>query len=244
MKQPNQSVRARKPRAADKRSIGPLTKSSVRTSRAPHVPGPLNFTPRQMKILQLIRDGRIRHGYSPTMQELADELGVSKVTVFEHVEALIKKGALAREPNKARSLSIADGVAVPDETRPLRFPLLGRIAAGYPIEKFADQDELDMVQVLRPRKGKEEHTFALKVEGDSMRDEGIMDGDYVLVERTEVARNGDRVIALLPDGQTTLKTYYREGDHIRLQPANPDFDTIRVRYCQIQGIVRGVVRRY
>src|SRR5262249_59614030 len=75
----------------------------------------MNLTPKQLKILQLIRDCRVRRGYSPTMQELADEIGVSKVTVFEHVEALIKKGALIREPNKARSLSIADGIAVPDE---------------------------------------------------------------------------------------------------------------------------------
>lgn len=202
----------------------------------------MNLTPKQLKILQLIRDWRVRRGYSPTMQELADEIGVSKVTVFEHVEALIKKGALVREPNKARSLSIADGVPVPDESRPLRFPLVGKIAAGYPIEKVADQDEIDLVDVLGAR-GKES-TFALRVEGDSMKDEGILDGDYILVERTEVARNGDRVVALLPDGQTTLKTFYKEDDHIRLQPANPGYDPIRVKFCQVQGIVKGVVRRY
>ena len=102
----------------------------------------MNLTPKQLRILQLIRDCRVRHGYSPTMQELADEIGVSKVTVFEHVEALIKKGALTRDPNKARSLSIADGIAVPDESRPFRFPLVGKIAAGYPIEKVEDRDEV------------------------------------------------------------------------------------------------------
>ena len=80
----------------------------------------MNLTPKQLRILKLIRDWRVLHGYSPTMQELADEIGVSKVTVFEHVEALIQKGALTREPNKARSLSIADGISVPDESRPLR----------------------------------------------------------------------------------------------------------------------------
>jgi repressor LexA len=204
----------------------------------------MNLTPKQLRILQLIRDWRVRRGYSPTMQELADEIGVSKVTVFEHVEALIKKGALVREPNKARSLSIAEGIAVPDEARPLRFPLVGKIAAGYPIEKVADQDEIDLGEVLGARKGRGESTFALKVEGDSMRDEGILSGDYVLVERTETARNGDRVVALLPDGQTTLKTYYKEDDHIRLQPANPQFDPIKVKFCTVQGIVKGVVRRY
>jgi len=204
----------------------------------------MNLTPKQLKILQLIRDWRVRRGYSPTMQELADEIGVSKVTVFEHVEALIKKGALVREPNKARSLSIADGVAVPDEARPLRFPLVGKIAAGNPIEKVAETDEIDLADVLCSPNRSQNSTFALKVEGDSMRDEGILDGDYVLIERTQVAHNGDKVVALLPDGSTTLKTFFKEDDHIRLQPANPQFEPIRVKFCQVQGIVKGVVRRY
>ena len=203
----------------------------------------MNLTPKQLRILQLIRDSRIRRGYSPTMQELADEIGVSKVTVFEHVEALIKKGALVREANKARSLSIAEGISVPDESRPLKFPLVGKIAAGYPIEKVADADEIDLVEFLSTV-DKAGSTFALQVDGESMRDEGILDGDLVLLERAQVAHNGDRVVALLEDGSTTLKTFYKEADHIRLQPANPDFDPIRVKFCQIQGIVKGVVRRY
>jgi repressor LexA len=204
----------------------------------------MNLTPKQLKILQLIRDWRVRRGYSPTMQELADEIGVSKVTVFEHVEALIKKNALVREPNKARSLSIADGVAVPDESRPMRFPLVGKIAAGHPIERVANEDEIDLADMLGQDALSAASTFALKVEGDSMRDEGILDGDYILVERTQTAANGERVVALLPDGSTTLKTFFKEDDHIRLQPANPQFEPIRVRYCQVQGIVKGVVRRY
>lgn len=204
----------------------------------------MNLTPKQLRILSLIRDWRVRHGYSPTMQELADEIGVSKVTVFEHVEALIKKGALVREANKARSLSIAPGIAVPDESRPLRMPLVGKIAAGYPIEKVAEEEELDLGTMLGPRPGKNNSMFALKVEGESMKDEGILDGDYVLIERTDIAHNGDRVVALLPDGQTTLKTFFKESDHVRLQPANPSFSPIIVRECKIQGIVRGVVRRY
>ena len=203
----------------------------------------MNLTPKQLRILQLIRDSRIRRGYSPTMQELADEIGVSKVTVFEHVEALIKKGALVREANKARSLSIAEGIAVPDESRPLKFPLVGKIAAGYPIEKVADADEIDLVEFLSTVDDASS-TFALIVDGESMRDEGILDGDLVLLERAQVANNGDRVVALLEDGSTTLKTFFKEDDHIRLQPANPDFDPIRVKFCQIQGIVKGVVRRY
>jgi repressor LexA len=204
----------------------------------------MNLTPKQLKILRLIRDCRVRRGYSPTMQELADEIGVSKVTVFEHVEALIKKGALVREPNKARSLSIADGVAVPDESRPMHFPLVGKIAAGYPIEKVEDHDELDLLDIVGPRPGRPGAIFALRVTGESMRDEGILDGDYILVERTDVAANGDRVVALLPNGETTLKTFFREADRVRLQPANPEFKPIYVKDCRIQGIVRSVLRKY
>ena len=204
----------------------------------------MNLTPKQLRILQLIRDCRLRRGYSPTMQELADEIGVSKVTVFEHVEALIKKGALIREPNKARSLSIANGISVPDESRPLHYPLVGKIAAGYPIEKIEDRDELDLMDIVGPRPGRPGAIFALRVQGESMQDEGILDGDYILVERNDTANNGDRVVALLPNGETTLKTFYREDGRIRLQPANPNFQPIYVKDCKIQGIVRSVLRKY
>ena len=204
----------------------------------------MNLTPKQLKILQLIRDWRVTRGYSPTMQELADELGISKVTVFEHVEALIRKGALVREPNKARSLSLSDDAVMPDEARPMSYPLVGRIAAGYPIEKFEQSDRLELESLFGPRVGQKGGTYALQVDGDSMRDEGILDGDYVIVERRETARNGERVVALLPNGETTLKTFYREGNQIRLQPANPEFEPIIVRDCKIQGVVIGVLRRY
>ncbi len=204
----------------------------------------MNLTPKQLRIVQLIRDWRIARGYSPTMQELADELGVSKVTVFEHVEALIKKGALLREPNKARSLSINESANLPDEDQPRQFPLVGRIAAGYPIERFAQADHLSLDDMFGPRRGEKGSTFALQVDGDSMRDEGILSGDYVLVERRDTARNGERVVALLPNGETTLKTFFREKGRIRLQPANPDYKPIVVDDCKIQGVLIGVLRRY
>jgi len=203
-----------------------------------------NLTPKQLDIVKFIRDCRVRHGYSPTMTEIAREFGVSKVTIYEHIEAILKKGALERVPNRARSLSIPEGFRLPDEEQPMRFPLIGRIAAGHPIEKFEQQDELNVADMLGPQVGRVGPTFALQVEGDSMRDEGILDGDYVIVERRETAQNGDRVVALLPDGQTTLKTYFQEADHIRLQPANPDYEPIRVTECAIQGVVIGVLRRY
>ena len=204
----------------------------------------MNLTPKQLEVVDLIHECRTTNGFSPTMQELADQLGVSKVTVFERVQALIQKGALTREPNRARSLSIADSFTSTNNS-PMRFPLVGRIAAGMPIERCQDNETLDLTSMFGPRIGQRGETFALQVEGESMRDEGIMDGDYVLVKKTSVARNGDRVVALLPDGETTLKTFYKEANGtIRLQPANPNFKPIVVEQCQIQGIITGVLRSY
>ena len=217
----------------------------------------MNLTPKQLRIFEFIRSHRATKGYSPTMQEIADALGVTKVTVFEHIEALIKKGALVRDPNKSRSLSIADDAELPNEVpdrqvgsdgpipMPLQFPLVGKIAAGRPIEKCAQDETLRLEELFSPRRGQQSAMFALQVDGWSMRDEGIFDGDYVIVERRDTARNGERVVALLPDGETTLKTFFKERNgRIRLQPANPDFEPIIVDDCTIQGVVVGVMRRY
>ncbi|MEY3022853.1 MAG: LexA repressor [Planctomycetota bacterium] len=228
----------------------PSPKSSKRSS--------LSLTPKQLRVLKLIRDTRRQKGVSPTMQEIADEVGVSRVTVFEHVEALIAKGALVRDPNKARSLLIAPDLFLPeDEEAPARdlqeerearlvFPLAGKVAAGMPIEKFEQSESIALEELFGPRVGGPRgKTFALEVDGMSMRDEGILDGDYVLVEQRSTARNGERVVALLPNGETTLKTFYKERDgRIRLQPANPEFEPIIVDDCRIQGVVTGVLRKY
>ena len=204
----------------------------------------MNLTPKQLEVVELIRECRVINGYSPTMQELAEQLGVSKVTVFERIEALVRKGALTREPNRARSLSIAHEFEQADNAS-MRFPLVGRIAAGMPIERCEDSDTLDLTSLFGPRVGQRNETFALLVEGDSMQDEGILNGDYVLVQKQSTARNGDRVVALLPDGETTLKTFFKESNGtIRLQPANPEFKPIYVNDCQIQGVITGVLRTY
>ena len=199
------------------------------------------LTPRQLEVLTLIRDGRRRDGYSPTMQELADHLGVSKVTVFEHVEALIEKGLLRRLPHRARSLEITPLARFPDR-RPTLIPLAGRIAAGCPIEAIEDIESLDLESVFDS--GHE--TFVLQVSGDSMIDEQIRDGDFVIVERRAQVRNGETVVALLAGGDATLKKFYRQGRRIRLQPANRRYKPILVRagQVQVQGVVIGVVRRY
>ena len=123
--------------------------------------------------------------------------------------------------------------------------MAGRIAAGMPIERCEHRDSLDLTSMFGPRIGQRDETFALEVEGESMRDEGILDGDFVLIKKCATAHNGQRVVALLDDGETTLKTFFKESDgRIRLQPANPEFDPIIVEQCYIQGVVIGVLRSY
>ena len=195
-------------------------------------------TPRQLEILGLIQNFRNRHGYSPTMQEIGDRLRLTKVTVFEHVGALERKGLLIRGPkHKARSLQVSSNFNFPDE-RPTRIPLAGQIAAGIPIEAVENPEILDLEEIF-DRSGE---TFILQVSGDSMIDEHICDGDYVVCERRELARNGETVVALLADGDATLKKFYTEKDRIRLQPANDNFDPIYVDNVEIQGVVIGVLR--
>jgi len=199
------------------------------------------LTPRQLAILRYIRDYKRSHGYSPTMQEVADQLGVTKVTVFEHVGALVKKGLLRRLPYKARSLELTSQVSFP-ESRPTALPLLGRIAAGYPIEAIEDEETLDLEEMFSSRAD----TFVLRVSGDSMVDDHIRDGDYVVVEKRSRVRDGQTVVALLDDGEATLKRFYREGKRVRLQPANAEFSPFYVdpSRLDIQGVVVGVIRRY
>lgn len=206
----------------------------------------LKLTPKQQRILLLIRDCQLTRGYSPTLQELADELDVSKVTVFEHVEALVKKGALVRDPNKARSLELAAKAVLPDEERNTKLPLVGTIAAGAPIEAVESRECLDLEDLFAPSHGgtRSGDVFVLKVKGESMINDQIRDGDYVICRRTENARNGETVVALLADGEATLKRFYKERGRIRLQPANEAFEPIFVDDCKVQGVVIGVVRTY
>jgi repressor LexA len=203
----------------------------------------MNLTPRQVDVLVAIRDYRHLHGYSPTMQELADQLGTSKVTIFEHVGALEKKRVLRRDRHKARSLEIVSDEKLPDENRSTKLPLLGSIAAGSPIEAVENREELDLEQLFRARGG----VYVLRVRGDSMIEDHLCDGDYVVIERRETARNGEQVVALLDTGEATLKRFYREGaGKIRLQPANATMEPriVEADRCRIQGVVIGVLRSY
>ena len=195
-------------------------------------------TPRQLEILRYIRDFRDRCGYSPTMQEIADHLGLTKVTVFEHVGALERKSLLLRgAKHRARSLQVSEDFRFGDE-KPTRLPLVGRIAAGMPIEAIEDQESLDLGEIFESAG----NTFALQVAGDSMIDDQIRDGDYVICQRSSTARDGQTVVALLADGEATLKKFYKEKARIRLQPANKKHKPIYARKVNIQGVVIGVVR--
>src|SRR5512133_1306444 len=203
----------------------------------------MNLTPRQRDVLVAIRNYRHLHGYSPTMQELADQLGTSKVTIFEHVGALEKKRVLRRDKHKARSLEIVADDRLPDEDRPTKLPLLGSIAAGSPIEAIENREELDLEQMFHAKHG----VYVLKVRGDSMIDDHLCDGDFVVIERRENARNGEQVVALLDTGEATLKRFYKEsGGKIRLQPRNPTMQPriVDADRCKIQGVVIGVLRSY
>ena len=198
-------------------------------------------TPKQLKILVSIRDFRVRNGYSPTMQELADQLGVSKVTIFEHVEALEKKGLILRARNRARSLEVSPTVKLPDESKPTSYPIVGTIAAGHPIEAVENRETLELENLFNTRHG----TYVLRVKGNSMIEDHIADGDYVIIERRESARDGETVVALLEDGQATLKRFYKERGRIRLQPANAAMSPIYVdKDVKIQGVLIGVLRTY
>ena len=202
----------------------------------------MNLTPRQLDVLVAIRNYRHLHGYAPTMQELADQLCTSKETIFEHVGALEKKRVLRRDKHKARSLEIVSDERLPDEDRSTKLPLLGNIAAGSPIEAVENREEIDLETMFQARNG----VYVLRVRGESMIEDHLCDGDYVVIERRESAKNGEQVVALLDSGEATLKRWFKEGRQVRLQPANSTMeprivDADRVR---VQGVVIGVLRSY
>ena len=181
-----------------------------------------------------------RNGYSPSFEEIARGMGLkSLATVHKHITNLEKKGLLDRVHNRSRSIDV-----LPPGTRTrssVKLPLAGRIAAGLPVEAMETPETISLHDVVGNR-----DVFALEVRGDSMRDEHIINGDYVLVERTRTARNGEIVVALVHGAETTLKRFYPEGNMIRLQPANVEMEPIYVPAAQvaIQGRVLGVLRKY
>lgn len=201
---------------------------------------PMAITRRQKEILDFLETFSVRNGYSPSFEEIARGMALkSLATVHKHISNLEKKGLLNRVHNRSRSIDV-----LPPGTRTRttdRLPLAGRIAAGLPVETSETVESISLHDVVGNR-----DVFALEVRGDSMRDEHIINGDYVLVERTRTARQGEIVVALVRGAETTLKRFYLEGQMIRLQPANTEMEPIYVPAAQVavQGRVLGVLRKY
>lgn len=198
------------------------------------------ITRRQKEVLTFISGFTQRNGYSPSYEEIAHGLDLrSLATVHKHITNLHNKGLLQRTQNRSRSIDI-----VPPRSKAgsgERLPLAGRIAAGLPVETSETSETISLGDIVGNR-----DAFALQVRGESMRDEHILDGDYVLIERTSTAKEGEIVVALVRGAETTLKRYYSEGPVVRLQPSNSEMEPIYVPAAQvaIQGRVLGVLRRY
>ncbi len=197
------------------------------------------FTPRQKRILEFIEESLKVNGYAPSYREIADHFGLtSPATVFGHIKALEDKGYLRVAPGKRRGLEVVREGA---EGMPsLELPLVGLITAGQPIEAIEERETISVpADFVRS-----ENSFVLKVKGESMIEEGIFDGDYVVCERSYYPKNGDVVVALLDNAYATLKKYFREQRRIRLQPANRTMKPIYATNPAIQGIVRAVIRKF
>jgi repressor LexA len=197
-----------------------------------------NLTERQQAIYEFIRD-KIRHrGYGPTVREIGLQFGIrSPNGVMCHLKALEKKGLISREPNMSRAIQLA---MEPVEERSL--PLAGRIAAGVLHEAVEQRERVDLTELFGRR---DENLCLLEVHGDSMIDDHIADGDYVIMRKQSTARRGQIVVALTDEGEATLKRWYPEKEkrRIRLQPANAAMKPIYVKNAQVWGVVEGVVRR-
>ncbi len=202
------------------------------------------ITKRQRQVYDFISNFVQTHGYSPSFEEIGDGLGLSSLaTVHKHVSNLEKKGLLKRDYNRSRSIDVLPprGRLRQSMVAPLSLPLLGRIAAGQPIEAVETPETISLADFTGSK-----DVFVLQVRGDSMQDEAILDGDYVLVEKQQTARNGEIVVALVDGTETTLKRFYKEGDRIRLQPSNVAMQPIIVPAAAVslQGRVIGVLRKY
>jgi repressor LexA len=200
------------------------------------------LTRRQRQILDFLEAYQAEHDLSPTLEEIAQQFGVNKVTIFGHVAELERKGVIERaQRGVSRALRVLPE-PVPQAPRShSSVPIAGTIAAGRPIEAVEDDERLDLGEWLP----KDREVYALRVRGQSMIDDAIRDGDIVLVERRQEARNGETVVAILEGEQATLKRYYREDGRVRLQPANASMDPIYVHGpLDIRGVVIGVVRRF
>ncbi|MHC4123931.1 MAG: transcriptional repressor LexA [Planctomycetota bacterium] len=209
------------------------------------------LTPRQLQLLKAIAQFQYSSCYSPTIAELAAQLNISRSTTFEHISELRKKGLLSDCRGRARSLKTtlkAQGLlnhldsceSVASSEPSADIPLVGRVAAGEPIEAIEQKDYLSPNSYLEADEG----TFALEVKGNSMIDDGINDGDYIICRKSQTAHNGQLVVAIVDDQNATLKKFYKEKNHVRLQPANEDYQPIYSDNCRIEAVVTGLIRKF
>jgi len=200
----------------------------------------LPLTKRQREILDYLSEFITQHGYAPSLEEVGRRFSLSSLaTVHKHLTNLQQKGFIRRTWNRSRSVEL-----VPTRTggRAVELPLLGYVAAGAPIEAITTTETISVPEDLVGKRD----TYVLRVRGDSMIDEQIRDGDYVVVEDRKTAENGEMVIALLRGSDVTLKKFYRDNGRVRLQPANPAMQPLLVDsdQVQVQGVVVGVMRKY
>lgn len=199
----------------------------------------ISLTPKQIRVLRYFRDYRDSHHIAPTLEEAAGDLGVSKITVREHLNHLERKGAISRDKARARSVSILFDPDDPSAHAPA-VRVLGTIAAGSPIEAIEDPETVPLTDLIPTDEG----IYLLRVRGKSMIEDHIDDGDLVVIRSAKTARNGEIVVAIVDGEEATLKRFYREGSRVRLQPANSEMDPIYPEDVEIRGVVEGVVRRF
>jgi repressor LexA len=198
---------------------------------------------RQRQILGFIKQFIEMNGSAPTLKQIADAIGVSSLaTVHEHLQSLEAKGLIKRKAGKIRSIELAESDINLERPEGFSAPILGFIAAGQPIEPYTDPNATMSIPVAFAEGNK--RTYVLQVRGESMIEDGIMDGDNVIIEQTESASNGEVVVALLDNGMATLKRFFKEATRIRLQPANATMQPIFVKNVRIQGKVVGLIRKY
>lgn len=203
---------------------------------------PVTLYRRQKQIVDYISQYIQKFGTSPTLQEIADSLGVSSLaTVHEHLQALVKKGVIRKFEGAVRGIELLDE-AFADAVDGVELPILGFIAAGSPIEPITDPNA--SLKVSPTMLSGKKRSFVLQVRGDSMIEEGILDGDFVVIEEQVDVHDGDIVVALLDNGLATLKKFFREATRVRLEPANSAMRPIYAKNVTVQGKVVGLVRKF
>lgn len=201
------------------------------------------LTSRQKDVLDFVKSYIVSHGYPPTVREIGQALNISSpATIHAHLKNLEKKGIIRKDNSKNRAIELlVDNEFADNSEKIIDVPLLGKITAGSPIEAIEMPDEYFSLPAYLLPKGKE--VFTLKVSGESMINAGILDGDVVIVERKNTARNGEIVVAMNSDNEVTLKTFYKEKDHFRLQPENDTMDPIILDNVTILGKAIGLYRK-